>query len=76
MTKLNETTELTVPLKNIIGMLVFTAAGVMGYFNLTERIAFLEHKVEKNIVQIDENTEWVNTFEPPKAVLDTVKRVR
>ena len=45
-TKLNETTELAIPLKNLIGLVAFTAISVWGYTSITERITFLEHDVD------------------------------
>lgn len=46
MAKINEETEVTVPLKNLIGLVVVTAIAVWAYFGLVQRISFLEHKYE------------------------------
>ena len=62
-TKLNEASEITIPLRNLISMIAFTAVSVWVYFGLTERISFLE------------NDNWIDEFEPPKSVQDTVGRV-
>ena len=40
-TKLNEASEITIPLRNLISMIAFTAVSVWVYFGLTERISFL-----------------------------------
>ena len=45
-TKLNEASEITIPLRNLISMIAFTAVSVWVYFGLTERISFLEHNLE------------------------------
>ena len=45
-TRLNEASEVTIPLRNLISMIAFTAVSVWVYFGLTERISFLEHNLE------------------------------
>ena len=75
-TKLNETTELAIPIKNIIGLVIGTAVAVWAYFGVVERIAVLELKDGLNKTKIDYTYEWVNNFKPPEAVADSVKRVR
>ena len=67
-TRLNEASEVTIPLRNLISMIAFTGVSVWVYFGLVERIAFLEHNLELTMAEIDE-------FEPPKSVQDTVARV-
>ena len=42
--KLNEGSEFTIPLKNLIALIAFTGVSVWGYFGITERLAFLEHE--------------------------------
>ena len=74
-TKLNEASEITIPLRNLISMIAFTAVSVWVYFGLTERISFLEHNLELTMEEVEENDNWIDEFEPPKAVQDTVKRV-
>lgn len=44
-TKLSETTELAIPLKNIIGMLVAVSIGTGAYFSVIERINIIDHAV-------------------------------
>ena len=70
-TKLNEASEITIPLRNLISMIAFTAVSVWVYFGLTERISFLELTME----EVEENDNWIDEFEPPKSVQDTVGRV-
>tara|TARA_Y100000385_G_C12655767_1_gene451530 strand:+ start:265 stop:561 length:297 start_codon:yes stop_codon:yes gene_type:complete len=73
--KLNESSEVTIPLRNLISMIAFTAVSVWVYFGLTERISFLEHNLELTMQEVEENDNWIDEFEPPKSVQDTVKRV-
>ena len=74
-TKLNESSEVTIPLRNLISMIAFTAVSVWVYFGLTERISFLEHNLELTMQEVEENDDWIDKFEPPKSVQDTVDRV-
>ena len=74
--KLNEGSEFTIPLKNLLGLVAFTAISVWAYFGIIERLAFLEHEQEMMIVEIEENDDWIDEFSPPPEVQDTIKRVR
>ena len=57
-TKLNENSEITIPLRNLIALIAATAIGVMGYFNITERLSFLEHNHALQTVQVEQNSEF------------------
>ena len=72
-TRLNEASEVTIPLRNLISMIAFTGVSVWVYFGLVERIAFLEHNLELTMQEVEENDNWIDDFEPPKSVKDTVK---
>lgn len=74
--KLNEQSEFTIPLKNLLGLLSFTAIAVWAYFSITERINFLEHKTQMQTATIQANENWINGFQPPATVQETVKLVR
>jgi len=74
-TKLNEASEITIPLRNLISMIAFTAVSVWVYFGLTERISFLEHNLELIMEEVEENDNWIDEFEPPQSVQNTVTRV-
>ena len=56
-------------------MIAFTGVSVWVYFGLVERIAFLEHNLELTMQEVEENDNWIDEFEPPKSVQDTVARV-
>ena len=51
--KLNEGSEFTIPLKNLIGLILFTGMSVWGYFGIIERLAFLEHEQEMHWEEIN-----------------------
>jgi len=74
-TKLNEASEITIPLRNLISMIAFTAVSVWVYFGLVERIAFLEHNLELTMAEVEENDQWIDDFEPPQSVQNTIARV-
>ena len=74
-TRLNEASEVTIPLRNLISMIAFTGVSVWVYFGLVERIAFLEHNLELTMQEVEENDNWIDEFEPPKSVQYTVARV-
>ena len=74
--KLNEGSEFTIPLKNLIGLIVFTGLSVWGYFGIVERLAFLEHEQEMHWEEIQENDSWIDEYEPPKSVQENIQRVR
>lgn len=74
--KLNEGSEFTIPLKNLLGLVAFTAISVWAYFGIIERLSFLEHEQEMMLVEIEENDDWIDEFEPPKAVQENIERVR
>ena len=76
MAKISEDTEVSIPLKNLVGLIVGTVIAVTAYFGLTERIAFLEHNYTMMDMQVDKNNDWINSFKPPPEVQDTIKRVR
>ena len=58
VTSVSENTELTVPLKNLIAMLIAVAAGTGGYFTAMERIGSLENTVQMMHVDVKQNTHF------------------
>ena len=57
-TQLNESSELTIPVRNLIALIAGTAIAVMGYFRVTERLSFVERNVELMNVQVESNSEF------------------
>lgn len=74
-TRLNEASEITIPLRNLISMIAFTAVSVWVYFGLVERIAFLEHNLELTMAEVEENDTWIDEFSPPPSVQAATKKV-
>ena len=74
--KLNEGSEFTIPLKNLIALIAFTGVSVWGYFGITERLAFLEHEQKMHWEEIQENDHWIDEWKPPESVKANIQRVR
>jgi hypothetical protein len=73
--RMNDSTEITIPLRNLVSMIAAASIATWAYFGLTERISFLEHNLDLTMQEVEENDEWIDNFQPPKSVQDTVKRV-
>jgi|TARA_R110000782_G_scaffold209338_1_gene297537 hypothetical protein len=58
MADLSEDTNLTIPLKNILGMIALTAVATMAYFSIESRLTTLEHSVEMTDIEIKSNSEF------------------
>jgi hypothetical protein len=58
MARVSEDTNLTIPLKNILGMIVATSIATMAYFTMESRLTALEHNVEMTNVEINANSEF------------------
>ena len=58
MANLSENTELTLPLRNILALLFATAAAVMTYFQINERLNKLENGQTITAMDVDKNTEF------------------
>ena len=76
MTKLSESSEFTIPLKNLLAMIAATAVSVWAYFGISERLSFLEHNLEMLAIEVEENDNWIDEFKPPPEVADAIARVR
>ena len=76
MPKLSETTEVTIPVKNLLGILAFTTVATTAYFEIEERLTSIEYRADIMMVEIEENDTWIDEFKPPKSVQDTIVRVR
>jgi len=57
-TKLNENTELSMPIRNLIAMVVSVAVGVWAYFGIIERLNSIENKIILIEADLKQNTEF------------------
>jgi len=76
MTKLSETSEFTIPLKNLLALIGATAVSVWAYFGIIERLSFLEHEQVMHWEEISENDSWIDDWKPPASVQKNIERVR
>jgi hypothetical protein len=71
-----ETSKVALPLKNLIGMVVIAAISVFTYTQAINRLTALENMVGLINIEVEENDNWIDDFEPPPEVQATVTRVR
>ena len=76
MPKLNDTSEFTIPLKNLLGLIAFTAVAVWAYFGIMERLSFVENDIAAMYIEVEENDNWIDNWKPPSSVQENIKRVR
>jgi len=55
---INESTDVTIPIRNLIAMVVATSIGTMAYFGIQERLNKLEHSLDKSQMEVERNTEF------------------
>ena len=56
--ELNENTGITIPIRNLVAMIVFTCISTMTYFSVQERLNILEHALDKTQMDISQNSEF------------------
>ena len=56
--EVNDGSQITIPLRNLIAIIVFVAGMVTGYFSTTERIMLLENHMEIMDVHVQQNSEF------------------
>ena len=63
MPDLNDSTVLSIPLRNLIAIIVAVAVAVIGYFEIDERIMMLEHETGKIQLDVETNADWIDNWE-------------
>ena len=61
--KVNESTDITIPLRNLLSIIVGVAVAVIGYFHIDERIMLLEHEQVRMLDDINANELWIDEWE-------------
>ena len=56
--RLNDRSEITIPVRNLIALIAATAVAVTGYYRVGERLSVLERDAELSAVQIEANSEF------------------
>ena len=68
MPKLNDSTDITLPVKNLIAIIIATAISATAYFEIHGRLSHLEFQQEVIWSKTRESEEYRNTFNPLAAV--------
>lgn len=55
---INESTNVTIPIRNLIAMVAATSIATMAYFGIQERLNNIEHSFDKSQLEIERNTEF------------------
>jgi ABC-type sulfate transport system substrate-binding protein len=55
---INESTDVTIPIRNLIAMVAATSVATMAYFGIQERLNKIEHAFDKSQLEIERNTEF------------------
>ena len=61
--KVNESTDITIPLRNLLSIIGGVAVAVIGYFHIDERIMLLEHEQVRMVDDIKANETWIDEWE-------------
>lgn len=63
MAKINDSTTITIPLRNLIALIGATAVAVTGYFTIDERLTILEHDQRMILKDVESNSKWIVDWE-------------
>jgi len=66
----------SIPLRNLISILGAVAISSWAYFGVLERLSSIERDMAVHWEEIEENDDWIDNFEPPREVQETVTHVR
>ena len=72
----SDNSVVSIPLRNLISILGAVAISSWAYFGVLERLSSIERDLSVHWEEIEENDNWIDNFEPPKEVQETVSHVR
>lgn len=72
----SENSTITIPIRNLVSILVAVSVSTWAYYGVIERLNKMEHEMEVHWEEIEENDDWIDNFEPPREVQETVSHVR
>ena len=73
---ISDSSNITIPLRNLISMIALTGLSVWLYFGLTERLTFLEHQMEMLTIEVEENDACIDGWQPTESVKESITRMR
>ena len=74
--KMSDSTNISIPLRNLISILVGVSVSTWAYYGIIERLNAIESQSVYMLEEIEENDNWIDEFQPPPGVQETVERVR
>ena len=74
--KLSDQSNISIPIRNLISIIVGVSVSTWAYYGIIERLNAIEAQAIYMLEEIEENDTWIDEFQPPKQVQDTVERVR
>ena len=74
--QVSDDSTITIPIRNLISILGAVAISTWAYYGVIERLNTIEHQMGVHWEEIEENDDWIDNFEPPKQVQETVAQVR
>ena len=74
--KLSDQSNISIPIRNLISIIVGVSVSTWAYYGIIERLNAIEAQAVYMLEEIEENDNWIDEFQPPKQVQDTVERVR
>ena len=74
--KMSDSTNISIPLRNLISILVGVSVSTWAYYGIIERLNAIESQSTYMLEEIEENDTWIDEFQPSPTVQDTVERVR
>ena len=72
----SDDTKVAIPIRNLISILGAVAVSTWAYYGVIERLNVIEQKLNSHWEEIEENDVWIDEFQPPAEVLDSIGRVR
>lgn len=72
----SDDTKVAIPIRNLISILGAVAVSTWAYYGVIERLNVIEQKLNSHWEEIEENDAWIDEFQPPAEVLDSIGRVR
>lgn len=56
--EVSDNSEITIPLRNLIGLIVLVGVAVTTYFSITERISIVERNIDLLNMSVEQNSEF------------------
>ena len=56
--EVSDNSEITIPLRNLIGLIMLVGVAVTTYFSITERISILERNIDLLNMSVEQNSEF------------------